>query len=61
MARTYLVGASLEVTVADDGTVSYTVYLEDAGVDVTAEGASPEDVAAVEASLARGTSHNFTI
>jgi len=58
--RTYLVGASLTVTVADDGTVSYTVYFEDAGVDVANEGATPQDVTAVEAALQqRGTSHTF--
>jgi len=57
--RTYLVGASVGVTVADDGTVSYVVYLEDVAEDVANEGGTPEDVAAVTQALTVGTTHEW--
>ena len=54
--RQYLVGASLGIDVADDGTVTFTVYYEDAADDAANEGATPEDVAAIREA---GVSHEW--
>lgn len=54
----WTVGCSATVTVADDGTVSVSVHLEDLAGDVAEEGATKVEEAAVSAWLdANGTEH----